>query len=164
MAFARVVDSIGMAWSRVSQDEDSDHCHKAMAALEEAFQIRYELLGHWHPDCVETLNKIASVHLHLREYSEACEAYYEVFHVRLAIFGKDHPSVAIAAHALGNVLLKLASTEDAANFFQIAVEIYERMKLPNKHPAVTRLMRDYKRLDRIGLISRLPKQPLPSHR
>eukprot|EP00797_Seminavis_robusta_P025367 Sro440_g143410.2 (534) ;mRNA; r:20650-22251 len=163
LAFARVVDSIGMAWTRVTQDEDVDHCHKAMAALEEAFQIRYELLGPWHPDCVETLNKIASVHLHLREYSEACNAYFEVFHVRKAIFGANHPSVAIAAHALGNVLVKLASTEEASRFFDIAVDIYDRMNLPIKHPAVTRLMRDQKRLDRLSL-TRLPMQPLSTHR
>ena len=156
LALARVVDAIGMAWARVSQEEDLDHCQKAMTALEEAFQIRYDLLGPSHIDTVETLNKIASVHVHLREYSEACQAYWEVFVTRKAIFGPEHPSVAIAAHALGNVLVKLASTEDAANFFQIAVDIYNKMDLPNKHPAVKRLMQDYKRLDRICLTSRVP--------
>ena len=158
LRFCRAVDAIGMAWARVSQDDDPDHCNKAMTALEEAFAIRYDLLGPWHVDTVETLNKMASVHLHLREYTEACNAYWEVFWVRKAIFGPDHPSVAIAAHALGNVFVKLAATEDAANFFQIAVEIYDKMHLPNKHPAVARLMRDYKRLDRICLTSRLPPQ------
>lgn len=157
LAFARVVDAVGMAWARVTHEEDKDHCHKAMTALEEAFHIRYELLGPWHVDTVETLNKMASVHLHLREYEEACNAYWEVFWVRKAIFGPDHPSVAIAAHSLGNVFVKLAATEDAAKFFQIAVEIYEKMQLPNKHPAVARLMRDYKRLDRICLTSRMPR-------
>ena len=156
LALARVVDAIGMAWARVSQEEDLDHCQKAMTALEEAFQIRYDLLGPSHIDTVETLNKIASVHVYLREYSEAYQAYWEVFVTRKAVFGPEHPSVAIAAHALGNVLVKLASTEDAANFFQIAVDIYNKMDLPNKHPAVKRLMQDYKRLDRICLTSRVP--------
>jgi len=154
LALARVVDAIGMAWARVSQDDDQDHCYKAKAALEEAFKIRYDLLGPWHIDTVETLNKIAYVHLHLREYDEAGNAYWEVFWVRKAIFGGDHPSVAIAAHALGNVMVHLAATEDAAKYFQIAVEIFDKMALPNKHPAVTRLMKDYKRLDRIHLASR----------
>jgi tetratricopeptide (TPR) repeat protein len=158
LAFARYVDAIGMAWARVSQEEDKDHCNKAVTALEEAFAIRYELLGPWHVDTVETLNKLASVHLHLREYDEACNAYWEVFWVRRAIFGPGHPSVAIAAHALGNVFVKLASTDEALQYFQIAVEIYDKMHLPNKHPAVARLMRDYKRLDRICLTNRLPPQ------
>lgn len=149
LAFARVIDAIGMAWARVSRDDDRDHCRKAMTALEEAFQIRYELLGAWSVDTVETLNKIASVHLQFGEYDEACNAYWEVFCVRRSIFGNSHPSVAVAAHSLGNVYVKLAATRDAANFFQIALDIFNEMNLPNKHPALTRLMRDYKRLDRL---------------
>lgn len=159
IALARAVDAIGMAWARVPQEEDQDHCHKAMTALEEAFAIRYELLGAWHVDTVETLNKMASVHLHLREYADACNAYWEVFWMRKAIFGPEHPSVAIAAHALGNVFVKLAAKEDGRRFYQIAVDIYDKMALSNKHPAVRRLMSDFKRLDRICLASRVPNSP-----
>jgi len=156
LALARVVDAVGMAWARVSEEDNDDHCEKSMTALEEAFDIRYSLLGPVHIDTVETLNKIASVHVQLREYQEAYEAYGEVYLVRKAIFGAEHPSVAVAAHALGNVLIKLASTHDAACYFQIAIDIYDSIRVPNSHPAVQRLVDDYKRLDRLCLTGRVP--------
>ena len=80
---------------------------------------------------------------------EACRAYEEVYLVRKAIFGMNHPSVAISAHSLANVHLKLSQPEDSFSYYNIALEIYRSMGLSKTHPTVARLLRDRKRLDRV---------------
>jgi tetratricopeptide (TPR) repeat protein len=147
LSVAGSLDSIGLAALR---SRKSTHTlHNAKEVLGEAFAIRFALLGPWHVDTVETYNKIASVHLHLQEFREAAKAYEEVHSVRAAIFGDNHPSVAIAAHSLANVYLKLMQHDLSYRYYNVALDIYKRMQLPTDHPTVARLLRDRKRLERV---------------
>lgn len=148
LSVAGSLDSIGLAalrWSR----KNTITLHNAQEVLGEAFAIRFALLGPWHVDTVETYNKMASVHLHLKEFREAAKAYEEVHSVRAAIFGENHPSVAIAAHSLANVYLKLSQHDLSYHYYNVALDVYKHMQLPTDHPTVARLLRDRKRLERV---------------
>ncbi len=148
LSVGRALDAFGLAALRCKQGGAS-YLIQAKAALEEAFAIRFHSLGVWHVDTVETFNKIASVYLHLGRLEEAREAYKEVYLVRKAIYGANHPSVAISAHGLANVYLKLKKYEESLRFFQVAITVYQNMRLPKNHPTVTRLLNDRKRLEYI---------------
>ena len=129
---------------------------RAYTVLLEAFRIRQEQLGSHHVDTVDCLNQIAKVHVQANDLVEAQRCYWQVFWVRKAIFGAHHPSIAVAAHDLANVFYKRGSKDDANNFYQIALEVYDNMELPNENPAVARLLKDMKRLDRVDLLQSLP--------
>lgn len=147
LSVGRALDAYGLAALRSVKTEKS--LRQAKVALEEAFAIRFHTLGVWHVDTVETFNKIASVHLHLGDFREACRAYEEVYLVRKAIFGVEHPSVAISAHSLATVHTHLSQPEKALKFYDIAFDIYTNMKLSHDHPTVARLLRDRKRLEQV---------------
>jgi tetratricopeptide (TPR) repeat protein len=134
------------------QQQTSNECNcgrllqRARRLLEQAFAIRRRHLGVWHVDTVETYNKLASVHLHLGELQQACDAYQQVFAVRRAVFGCQHPSVAIAAHALANAYYKMRLAKESLRWYQTALKIYEQMQLSYQHPTVAKLLKDRSRI------------------
>jgi tetratricopeptide (TPR) repeat protein len=143
VAVAKALDCLGVTHSRCG----AAYLDKALELLHEAFSIRRQELGVWHVDTVDTMNRIAKVHALADNFPEARRCYWEVFWVRKAIFGAQHPSVAVAAHDLANSFVQLGSLEDGSNFYEIAMEIFERMELPSGNPAVSRLFRDMKQLE-----------------
>ena len=52
----------------------------------------------------------------------------------------------------------LGEPDNADNFFNIAMEIYDNMELGNENPAVARLLRDMKRLERIERLMFVPSK------
>lgn len=155
VAIARILDRIGLAACKASA-KSQEELHTARTALHQAFLLRYELLGAWHVDTVESLNNLARVQMLLHHYHEARKSYYEVLRVRKAIFGADHPSVAVTAHSLAKACTKLNQLDEAYTYFQMAVEIYERMDMPKENPTYASLMQDVNRLERVlhGMSSR----------
>lgn len=149
LSVGRALDAFGLAALRY-KEAGTSNLTKAKNALEEAFAIRFHSLGVWHVDTVETFNKIASVYLHLGRLQEAAHAYNEVFLVRKAIYGSNHPSVAISAHGLANVYLRLQQPQESLRYFQVAMNVYNAMRLPNNHPTVARLLNDLKRLEQLN--------------
>jgi tetratricopeptide (TPR) repeat protein len=143
VAVAKALDCLGVTNSRCG----AAYLDKALELLQEAFQIRRQELGVWHVDTVDTMNRIAKVHALAENFPEARRCYWEVFWVRKAIFGAQHPSVAVAAHDLANCFVRLGSLEDGSNFYQIAMEIFDKMGLPSGNPAVSKLLRDMKQLE-----------------
>jgi tetratricopeptide (TPR) repeat protein len=143
VAVAKALDCLGVTNSRCG----AAYLAKALELLQEAFQIRRQELGVWHVDTVDTMNRIAKVHALANNFPEARRCYWEVFWVRKGIFGAQHPGVAVAAHDLANAFVKLGSLEDGSNFYQIAMEIFDRMELPSGNPAVSKLLRDMKQLE-----------------
>lgn len=143
VAVAKALDCLGVTNSRCG----ALYLDKALELLQQAFQIRRQELGVWHVDTVDTMNQIAKVHALAENFPEARRCYWEVFWVRKGIFGAQHPSVAIAAHDLANAFVKLGSLEDGSNFYQIALEIFDRIELPSGNPAVSKLLRDMKQLE-----------------
>lgn len=116
----------------------------ALIALHEALIIRHAHLGPHHCDVVDTLNKIAGIHLHKRDWVKARDAYIEVLTVRAAIFGRNHPSVAVTAHTLGRVYSSLSEFQLALNYMEIALKLFREkpMSLKDNNPLIVKLLRN----------------------
>jgi tetratricopeptide (TPR) repeat protein len=117
---------VDLAEKSSRSEPDSPRLRRALSYLDTVFAIRYELQGQTNIDTIETLNRIARVHMSLREYSRAKEALYEVFQLRKAIFGNSHPCVATASRALGVAFSKLYEADAARFYFRYALKICER--------------------------------------
>mmetsp|Transcript_21066 Transcript_21066/g.43351 ORF Transcript_21066/g.43351 Transcript_21066/m.43351 type:complete len:222 (-) Transcript_21066:51-716(-) len=157
LAVGRALDSLALAIvKRANHDRSTKGVKKATVRddlsyarrlYEQAFSIRVHHLGVWHVDTVETFNKLAGVLSHVGLLKEACQAYHEVFLVRKAIFGNKHPSVAISAHSLANCYYKRGNVKESLKWYDHSLNVYERMGLSYRHPAVTQLLKDQSRLE-----------------
>lgn len=143
LAMARVLDHMGVLC--IQQEK----MNSAIGFLRDAFGLRYDKLGAWHVDTVESLNHLAKAYLLKHNFIQAVECYWQVFWLRKAIFGPSHPSVAVTAHDLANAFVGQGRFDDADNFYEISMEIYDKMSLPIENPAVARLLRDMRRLERL---------------
>ena len=155
LTVARSLDKAGLVCSKI---HDCEHLKMALIALSEAFSIRFEALGPIHVDTVDTLNNMAAVYWHRREYEKAREAYLEVYAVRQVIFGPTHPAVAVTAHSLGSVFLNLGQIQSAKRYFCQSLEIYKQMKLTREHTTLQRLIRDMVALERISGSAEMKKK------
>eukprot|EP00536_Pseudo-nitzschia_multiseries_P014418 jgi/Psemu1/38580/gm1.38580_g len=167
LAVGRALDALALAVVRRANHERKtartadlpslrEEFLRAQTLLEQAFELRVHHLGIWHVDTVETFNKLAGVMLRLGAVRAAANAYREVYEVRYAIYGPGHPSVAIAAHALANCCYWLGlrvdsecerQRKDALKWYGVALEVYEAMGLPYRHPTVGKLLADRSRLE-----------------
>jgi catechol-2,3-dioxygenase len=100
-------------------------------------------------DTIDTLNNMAAVHLHLQEFQEARQAYFEVGTLRELIFGRKHLSVAVTAHCLGGVHIRLGEVAKAFKYYHDALDIYKDLQLSDDNPTVARLLHDITSLGRI---------------
>lgn len=145
---ACALDKVGYA---ASMDPTDQNLYWALIALHEALLIRHRHLGSKHPDVVDTLNKIAGIHLHRREWEKARDAYIQVLTVRAAIFGRNHPSVAVTAQALGRVYSSLSEFKVALKYMEIALKLFrgKPMLLKDNHPLVMKLLKNITTTDRL---------------
>jgi tetratricopeptide (TPR) repeat protein len=141
------LNSVGLAACQLSKLEPN--LRKALDALNQAFLIRYQVLGPPHVDTIATLNNMAGVYLHLGNLPEARQAYLEVWTMRQAVFGPNHPSVAVTAHALGGVYLRMSRANEASKYYFSAFDIFRQLGLNEDHPCVARLLSDIDRLGRV---------------
>lgn len=126
-----------------------DDARGAVDLFLEALWIRHDNLDPWHVDTIETMNQLGHAYRQSNDLENARKCFWQVFWIRRAIFGGCHPGVAIAAHDLANTLFCTGAIDDARNFYQIAMGVYEDMDLPFKNPSVVRLRRDMQRVDRV---------------
>ena len=145
---AKALDKVGLSATLSPSREDLDW---ALLALNEAFQIRYHTLGPHHCDVVDTLNNIAGVYLHQKNYESARDIYTDVLIVRVAIFGRNHPSVAITAQTLGKVFSHLSDFRNALIYMELALTIYrgEPMALKDNHPLVGKVLKGMTSVERL---------------
>jgi tetratricopeptide (TPR) repeat protein len=148
LILSRALDKVGLTASLCTNKQNLQW---ALIALHESLSIRHSLLGPHHCDVVDTLNNIAGVHLHQREYIQARDAYIEVLTVRSAIFGKRHPSVAVTAATLGKVYTSLSEFDNALRFMYFALRVYkeEPNSLKDSHPVVQKILRNISRTERL---------------
>jgi tetratricopeptide (TPR) repeat protein len=159
LSVARALDKVGLAASFLSTSAETDQStHEnenlewARVALQEALQIRVDQLGPHHIDSVETLNNLAGVYLHKREWRAALQAYREVLMVRAAVHGPTHPSVAVTLQSLGNVLLRMGHGETAIQHYQAALILYrDILHLDDAHFSIQRIHRHIIRAERLLL-------------
>jgi hypothetical protein len=75
LVVAHALDKVGLAASLCPTEQSLDPSSSSvqvpenldwgLVALKEAFKIRFNYLGPWHVDVVDTLNNIAGIHLRL---------------------------------------------------------------------------------------------------
>jgi len=135
---AKALNNIGYAASMNPTAENLDY---ALIALQEALSIRIAYHGPHHCDCVETLNNIAGVYLHKREWATARDLYLDVLTTRAAIFGRSHGSIPVTAQTLAKVFTRLSDFPHALRHLELALEIYkgDSMKLRDNHPLVVKV-------------------------
>jgi hypothetical protein len=115
----------------------------------ESFRLRSIHLGSHHVDVISGLNHIAKLHCHNRDWVRALQCLWQVYWARSAVFGPIHPSCGVTAHDVANVFCQLRMLDDASNFYSIASHVYDTLNLPEHNPALRKLNRDVKRLERI---------------
>lgn len=148
LVFARGLDKVGLAASKCPSPENLE---LALLALNEALHLRISQIGPHHCDTVDTLNNIAGIFLHMKEWSKAKDAYVDVLTVRAAIFGNNHPSVAVTAQTLGKVCSHLSDFDASMEYFELALSIYrgEPMMLRDSHPLISKTIRNIDRTERL---------------
>lgn len=154
-ALATALDHAAVAYCQAHEDGVTGSIHpqhkvsRFYRCLYEALLLRKQELGPWHVDTVDTLQHLAQLCLLTGHAARAAGHYLEVVHLRKAIFGPDHPGTAVTAHGLGNAYLQSHDTVAAELWYDHALAVYNAMHLPSDNPAVTRLLRDRKRLERV---------------
>ena len=146
MRVAKCWDALGLAQSGgTSASADKTGLLMGLQSLRKCFKIRYDELGPWHIDTVETMNKMCNIYLKLRWYSRAKEGFMEVLTMRSAILGEQHPSVAVAAHSLGTLHIRRNETEQAKAYFMQALDIFALCGLA-KHAFAERIREKMRKL------------------
>jgi Tfp pilus assembly protein PilF len=146
LSIALALNNVGLAACRLSKTRPN--LRKASEALNQSFEIRYEILGPSHVDTIDTLNNMAGVYFHLGDLEEARQAYFEVWTMRQAVFGLHHPSVAVTAHAIGSVYLRLSQVDEASKYYYNALDVYRHLNLSEENTSVARLLCDIDQLRR----------------
>lgn len=147
VAYAAALHHQGTATSR-SYTSDKETQMAALDLLQEAHDLRLDALGADHVDTVSTLNSMAWTHVYAQAAKRASELFWQVFWRRASIFGTAHPAVAVSAHDLAASFARLSRMDDAANFYSIALQIYDTHHVPPTNPAVARLLADMEALER----------------
>ena len=153
---SQALEGMGKAHFQLQQFLQAQDC------FQQAFELRYQLLGPWHVDTVEAFNHVAAVLVQLQHYHQASKAYHEIWTVRSAIFGATHPSVGIAARALGQAHWKLQQYPQADEAFRKAHSILKANGLSENNPILQELKNDRQELQRRLVISKLQDLSEPS--
>jgi hypothetical protein len=125
LSVALALDKLGMATCKTNAN-----LKLALAALEDAFQIRRKLLGLEHLDTVDTLHNIASVRLNLKQYDLAAKDYYAVLVHRMEFFGRYHISVAATAFQVAWILETfLHQSGQARELYLFSLHSYQALNL-----------------------------------
>jgi tetratricopeptide (TPR) repeat protein len=154
-ALATALDHAAVAYCQAHQEGATTPIHRQhkvsrfYRCLYEALQLRKQELGPWHADTVDSLQHLAQLCLATGHAARAAGHYLEVVYLRKAIFGPHHPGTAVTAHCLGNAYLQSHDTVAAELWYDHALAVYNHMQLPNDNPAVAKLLRDRKRLERV---------------
>jgi hypothetical protein len=125
LSVALALDKLGMAACKTNAN-----LGLALAALEDAFQIRRQLLGLEHLDTVNSLHNIAGVRLNLKQYDLAAKDYYAVLVYRMEFFGPNHIRVADTAFLVAWILETfLHQSGDAREFYLLSLASYQAIHL-----------------------------------
>jgi len=155
VALATVLDHAAVSYLQAKEQGGASAIHRYHKVerfhqcLDEALVLRKEHLGAWHVDTVHTLQNLAKLLLLTGHAARAAVLYVEVVHLRRAILGPHHPSTAVSAHCLGNAYVQCHDTVAAELWYDTALQIYNHMQLPNDNPAVHKLLKDRKQLERV---------------
>lgn len=143
VALAKVLNQQGILYHRMRLTD------AAVSALQMALQLRSKHLGSAHPDTIDTVANLGHACRRLGQIDKARECYRYVQRARRDVFGFYHPSVAVAAHDMGRVEYQLKQFHEAHRWFKCADHIYRTLHVGIPNPAVQRLHRDRRKLQRV---------------
>lgn len=155
VALATALDAVANAYCHAHEEGMTNLIHgqhkvsRIYRCLYEALSLRKQELGPWHVDTVDTLQHLAKLCLLTGHAARAAGHYLEVVILRKAIFGPNHVGTAVSAHCLGNAYLQAHNIAEAERWYNYTLTVYNAMQLPNNNPAVAKLLRDRKRLERV---------------
>jgi tetratricopeptide (TPR) repeat protein len=157
VALATALDAVAVAYGRARQQglhETMIHRQHGLdrffQCLYEALELRKRELGPWHVDTVDTLQHLAQLCLVTGQAEMAARYYLEVVQLRKVIFGPRHAGTAVTAHGLANAYFQSHDLAAAEVWYEYALGVYHDMGLSlDKNPAVKKLVRDWKRLERV---------------
>jgi tetratricopeptide (TPR) repeat protein len=104
--------------------------HRAVELWERVLEARQRILGHEHPDTLNTMNNLASSYWNLRRTKDAAELGEKVLEARHRILGHEHTDTLITMHAL-LPYWKLALTKEAAQMQVKDVDAFQRIRGDN---------------------------------
>lgn len=140
VALARALDRQGACLTAL------EFFDMALECFREAFSLRYKHLGPWHIDTIDSRKAMGHVYFVLRRVAEARNCFFEVFWVNKAIFQTDHLTVALSAYDLAKTMATEGLFDHARNFYRIAWNIYDQLKVSPSNPAVEQLLNDINHL------------------
>jgi tetratricopeptide (TPR) repeat protein len=156
VALATALDAAAVAYGRARQQGLDTMIHRQhgvgrfFQCLYEALELRKRELGAWHVDTVDTLQHLAQLCLVTGQAEQAARYYLEVVQLRKVIFGPRHAGTAVTAHGLANAYFQSHDLAAAEIWYEYALGVYHDMGLTlDKNPAVKKLVRDWKRLERV---------------
>lgn len=143
VALARVLDRQGACLTALKLFEVALEC------FNEAYSLRHKHLGPWHIDTIDSRKSMGNVYFSLGQVSEARKCLFEVFWVQKAVFRTYHITVAMSAHDLAKVMTIEGLYDHARNFYKIAWNIYNHLRVPPTNSAVEQLLLDINHLTRL---------------
>ncbi|CAB1343173.1 unnamed protein product [Coregonus sp. 'balchen'] len=105
----------------------------AKVFLTSSLEMCQRVLWQDHPDCAQSLNNQAAIHIERREY-ETEEMYERALDVRMRALSSDHPSLAYTLKHLA-MLYKSWKHSEALPLYEQALRVYED-SLKRSHPQV----------------------------
>ncbi len=96
---------------------------KALAAWEEAHEIRLEEQGPDHPDVLTSTLSLGTIHDVMGNYQAALVHFRRAAEMRTRLLGPDHPDTAESLNSLAFGLWRNGDYEEAAPLFERALEI-----------------------------------------
>ncbi|NEQ31296.1 MAG: tetratricopeptide repeat protein [Leptolyngbya sp. SIO4C5] len=103
--------------------------------LEEALQLRKQLLGKAHPDVATSLNNLALLYKSQGRYSTAEPLYLEALELRKQLLGEAHPDVAASLNNLALLYDSQGRYSTAEPLYLEALELRKQL-LGEAHPDV----------------------------
>jgi serine/threonine protein kinase/uncharacterized protein HemY len=99
-----------------------DEYAKAQEHLERSRALREKMFGPRHPDTLDSMQKLAGLHIDRGAYGQAEQLYRQVLEVRRADHGNDHPDTLQSLHDLGSLYERRGQYDKAEALLRDALE------------------------------------------
>ncbi len=123
---AAILRTLGKAYQALGEFPE------AQRHLDRSLQLRQETMGPDHPDALQSMSDLASLHSARSQYDEAERLYRSVLETRRAKLGADHADTLQTTNDLGVLLLECGRYKEAEQLLTSVLET-RRAKLGSDH-------------------------------
>jgi tetratricopeptide (TPR) repeat protein len=120
-ATACLLDNFGLYFFYIAEYQN------AKPVLEEAFEIRNNILGEEHPDTAKSLNNLGLLSKGLGDYVKARKCYDKALEIRRKVLGEEHPDTAKSLNNLGLLLQASGNYSAVKPCYEQALEILRKV-------------------------------------